>query len=148
MEFSSSQIRKMLDVNPRTFANWVPLIEPLRPARGKGTRAVFSEKNLVELGLIQILFEHNFDRWAVKLVLDYLDEVPEEVGIFDLDCDRTLYLKATYRISKFTGDKPEEHKRLSLDLTKGREIRTPEEAYFIINLKKLRGRLAEKLGEG
>lgn len=144
MEFSSSQARKVLDVNPRTFANWVSLIEPLRPARGKGTRAVFSDRNLIELALIGLLFRYRFERWAVILIMEDLrsDRCLKAYGdVLDLRNTRQQFLLVDWGVTRTD-------QTVNVGFTIIEELKSAygrEGAFFVIDFLVFREGLVEKI---
>ena len=153
MELSTSQVRRILGVNPRTFANWLSLIEPVTPARGKGSRVGLSPRNLLELALIQLLFLNRFDRWAVVHVLKYLGgSHPEVKGTLYLKNTSRQYLCVIYEERPAHRSGGRKGKSLALEVISklGNELHAtffdPEpETMIIIDLKRLRERVANEL---
>ena len=154
MELSTSQVRRILGVNPRTFANWVSLIEPVTPARGKGSRVGLSPRNLLELALIQLLFLNRFDGWAVEHILKFLwGSQPEVKEALDLKNTNEQYLFVIYeeRPASRSGGKKGKSLSIMVRPKLGSKLDVPwfipeePEAMIVIDLKRLRERVANEL---
>lgn len=62
------------DLKPRTLISWSEkgLFEPVVLPQGPGSRREYSERNLIEIGIIRVLISYRFPHSIVKPLMQYL----------------------------------------------------------------------------
>jgi DNA-binding transcriptional MerR regulator len=96
-DFENRDVVRILGVHPKTLIDWsmIGLVTPTVEATGTGTRRRYSERNLVELAIIQTLLADGIKRDIVQAIAQGFDE-PAADGPLSLREERanteTLYL--------------------------------------------------------
>ena len=74
--FSPADVKRIAKINSNQLSYWlkIDLVEPVKPSNGRGTQAVFDERNCFEVFLAAEMIRSGFAMSAVKQILRFLKE--------------------------------------------------------------------------
>ena len=94
--FSSAEVSEITGITQRQLAYWdsVGLVKPsIRPASGRGSRRLYSVRDLVELKIIIRLLGNSLTLQRVRSSLQFIKALPEPLeGLIILTDGETIYL--------------------------------------------------------
>ena len=92
-KYSSSDIQRIAKITKTQAIHWTQtgIITPLQDAHGRGSRRVYSWKNLIEMMICRELNKYNIGRSLMKDIMDMINE-PGDGASWPIPIKKSVYL--------------------------------------------------------